>query len=599
MKPVVAFLRSQGIRLVIYLDDILLMDQSLSRLASSAHLTVNLLHSLGFIVNQAKSQLSPSKRLVFLGFEIHSTPLAVALPLEKGIAIKAELDNLLRKRLVARQLARLIGRLAATSLAVLEAPLRLRSLQSLLHGTLKRGSFETTITLTQGVREDLGWWSKVLLSHPFRRLHDHPVVQTIHSDSSLLGWGAWSQDRILGRQWSKEQVCLHINELELLAVFLGLKALVLGHSSGCILLRLDNRAAVAAINRMGSTRSPRLNRVAAQLWSWCLQRNLTVRAQHVPGNQNVLADQASRLQFDSSSWKLNIRILGEINSLWGPIQVDLFADLSNFQVPQYFSWKSDPGATGVDAFNQNPADNSSASRPTHEPSGRGSPPVRPRASIGSVEGVQRPSSHTGLSGEAAELISASWRNATKLSYSSCWRKWDSWCSARALTPFSPPLAEVLNFLAHLHFGEHLAYRTINCYRSALSQVIGPCEGYSLGEHPAVTRLLKGVFNLNPSRPRYSSTWSVEAVTSFFSSLGANQSLSLRLLTYKLAMLLALTTASRSSDLALLSLEGIRREALGWELPINGPRKTSKPSKPWPSMFIPALPQEPTLCPILC
>ncbi|XP_064467818.1 uncharacterized protein LOC135378673 [Ornithodoros turicata] len=591
MKPIVAHLRSQGIRLVIFLDDILLMDQSPGRLRSSMQIVVNLLHSLGFVINQTKSHLTPTRTLTFLGFEIMTVPLALCLPVDKRLAIKQEIDSILGESIGVRALASLIGRLNATSLAVLAAPLHLRSLQSLLHQALQIGSYETTVTLSSAAREDLGWWRTVLLSHPRRSLHESSVLQTIQTDSSLQGWGAHSQGLVVGQQWTNELAQLHINELELRAAFLGLQALGRPSDQGCILLQLDNRAAVAAINRMGSTRSSSLNKVALQLWSWCLKRGLTVRAQHIPGRLNAVADRASRVHFDNSSWKLHVPTFQKIDSLWGPIKVDLFADLSNHQVPHYFSWKPDPGAAEVDAFTQicesmspeNVRDRrgphlgspdlavaamvplsvaSGLRRTSTHPTPPGSSPQsarcispigRPQPSPSCVEADQRPPSHSSLSGEAAGLISASWRRGTRLAYNSCWRRWDSWCSARLLDPFSPPLNTVLNFLAYLHYQEHLSYRTINSYRSALSQTIGVCEGHPLGEHPAVTRLLKGVFNLNPPRPRYSDMWPVESVTSFISSLGENDSLPLRLLSYKLVMLLALATAGRSADLCLLAL----------------------------------------------
>ena len=59
----------------------------------------------------------------------------------------------------------------------------------------------------------------------------------------------------------------------------------------------------------------------------------------------------------------------------------------------------------------------------------------------------------------------------------------------------------------------------------------------------------------PPLPKYQSTWSVETVIVYVKSLGKNEALSLKQITHKLAVLLALTTASRSSDLSLLTETG--------------------------------------------
>ena len=70
------------------------------------------------------------------------------------------------------------------------------------------------------------------------------------------------------------------------------------------------------------------------------------------------------------------------------------------------------------------------------------------------------------------------------------------------------------------------------------------HGYEVGQHPLVSRTLKGIFHERPPQPRYSETWNVAAVTTYIESLGENDSLSLAILTHKLVMLLALTRPSR-------------------------------------------------------
>ena len=89
------------------------------------------------------------------------------------------------------------------------------------------------------------------------------------------------------------------------------------------------------------------------------------------------------------------------------------------------------------------------------------------------------------------------------------------------------------------------YRTINSYRSAISMTHAPVDGVVVGNHPLVSRLMKGVFNSRPPQPRYAVTWDVGLVLNHIMSLGRNQDLSLKLLAYKLAALLALSNASRS------------------------------------------------------
>ena len=60
----------------------------------------------------------------------------------------------------------------------------------------------------------------------------------------------------------------------------------------------------------------------------------------------------SRLMIDRTDWKLNPVIFQQINQLFGPLVVDLFAMRLIVQCPLYFSWWPDPSATATDAFLQ-------------------------------------------------------------------------------------------------------------------------------------------------------------------------------------------------------------------------------------------------------
>ncbi len=60
--------------------------------------------------------------------------------------------------------------------------------------------------------------------------------------------------------------------------------------------------------------------------------------------------------------------------------------------------------------------------------------------------------------------------------------------------------------------------------------------------------MKGVFNRKPPQTRYAETWDVKTMLEHLRKLGNNKDLSLKELTHKLAMLMALMSASKSSEL---------------------------------------------------
>ena len=91
--------------------------------------------------------------------------------------------------------------------------------------------------------------------------------------------------------------------------------------------------------------------------------------------------------------------------------------------------------------------------------------------------------------------------------------------------------------------------------------------------------MKGVFNDRPPLPQYTSTWNMQMVLSHIESLGSNESLSVKQLSWKTAMLLALTHPSRSADLCQLDVKGKQYEPDGVVFLPTGLAKQSRQGKP--------------------
>ncbi len=119
---------------------------------------------------------------------------------------------------------------------------------------------------------------------------------------------------------------------------------------------------------------------------------------------------------------------------------------------------------------------------------------------------------------------------------------------------SGPIVNVVNFLADLH-KQGYKYQSLNAYRSAISSTHERVEGFSVGEHPMVSKLMKGVYHDRPPLPKYTVTWNVQTVLTYLESAGENSKLTLTQLTYKTVMLLALTRPTRSADLCQMNIQG--------------------------------------------
>ncbi len=144
---------------------------------------------------------------------------------------------------------------------------------------------------------------------------------------------------------------MHINGLELLAATQAVKAFVKDMSNVFVLLKLDSMTAVCYINHKGGTVCPNLMSLTKNLWPWCMERNIMLQAQHLPGRLNVVADEESRTLTDRSDWSLDCAVFGQLDALWGQLRVDLFASRLTKQ-SVFFSWRPDPLAAATDAFLQ-------------------------------------------------------------------------------------------------------------------------------------------------------------------------------------------------------------------------------------------------------
>ena len=85
--------------------------------------------------------------------------------------------------------------------------------------------------------------------------------------------------------------------------------------------------------------------------TWCHHYQITLKARHIPGCLNVMADLLSRSnQVQSTEWSLHPQVF---KRKWFTPDVDLFATHLNHKLPLYVSPVPDPKAWDIDALNIN------------------------------------------------------------------------------------------------------------------------------------------------------------------------------------------------------------------------------------------------------
>ncbi|KAI8499790.1 Phosphatidylinositide phosphatase SAC2 [Branchiostoma belcheri] len=331
LKVPVAILRRRGFRLVVYLDDILVIGRSREACREALWAAIELLSRLGFVPNLEKSVLEPSQRITFLGSGIDTTQMVTFLPESKVLELQQLAHDVLTadRGMLARELASVIGRLQATTTSVWLAPLHFRSLQRLLSTVLRvtRGHWEQLVPLTESARADLRWWTDHLPRHNSRPILSPAAVIVVETDASTAGWGGYSNGVHTGGRWSVEEGQTHINILELRAASLTVRAFCRELVSKHVKVLTDNVTVVAYLNRLGGTRSQRLLDIALDLWEWCVNRDLYITAEHVPGKENVRADYNSRHFSPATEWTLDRHTFLGLQATFPRLMkgVDLFA----------------------------------------------------------------------------------------------------------------------------------------------------------------------------------------------------------------------------------------------------------------------------------
>jgi len=220
MKILVAVIRRLNGRIIVFLDDILLIASTKEDLIGLRDTLIFLLQQLGFMINLKKSVLSPCQQIEFLGVDIDTQTMMLSLPKEKVIRMKTQCVSLLEKEKVSlREVTQLVGRLSSAAIAILPAPLQYRGIQrQQILGLNLKGSYESLVTLDKEAR--------LLELYNGRSLIPTTAQVIIQSDASKTGWGAACQNRSTGGLWSKEESLEHINFLELKAAKLAILTFV-------------------------------------------------------------------------------------------------------------------------------------------------------------------------------------------------------------------------------------------------------------------------------------------------------------------------------------------------------------------------------------
>ncbi|KAK6018270.1 reverse transcriptase [Ostertagia ostertagi] len=206
MRVIASELRRCGIRLIVYLDDWLFIDNEKASLVAKINLIIHLFKKLGLTVNESKSQLEPSQIIEFLGVTINSKTFELSVPERKITSICNTARRIRkRRRVTLRDIARFIGQVNAVNMAASIPILFLRPLQSWLgrfHLKDANDYQKTMSNLPPACLHDLKW-----LSRNLDKMAHEPILHkneslTITTDASNVGKSKRTSD---GREKEAER----------------------------------------------------------------------------------------------------------------------------------------------------------------------------------------------------------------------------------------------------------------------------------------------------------------------------------------------------------------------------------------------------------
>ena len=299
LRPIAAFLRKKSIRVLIHLDDFLLLAQTKEKAIKNSQLFSS--PSLPGFYNKPQKILSKSNTGNLLPglqhlFFVHGnfTPSGKGLQNSGLLQPPGNFPN--RHITTSNKSDRTTGVLTPSHLAC-PTPF-----PPFTDGSNIRSCRQTRIATTYS--EFLTGTRLVVDEHSQCKWQSCSPPYSGHGDHDRC-WVAVHHSIETNGKWSEQESLHHINYLESKAAFLALKSFVKDKSHLTISLQIDSTVAIAYIKNKGGTHSPQLVYLALELWESCQAKNIFMIATHIPEKDNASADKESRIFKDVSEWKLN------------------------------------------------------------------------------------------------------------------------------------------------------------------------------------------------------------------------------------------------------------------------------------------------------
>ena len=289
-------IRNEGVESVMhYLDDYLLVARTQEGCHEALQKLLGIFERLKVPVAPEKLE-GPGTKLKFLGIELNTEEMSLRLPAEKLAELRMLVASWLGKRFcTVKELESLVGKLQHASKVIRPGRTFMRRMFELLRGARRGQRF---VRLNTPIKSDLQWWH-LFMAHwngvaMMTNLSQGASGPHLYSDASgTFGCGAWWGDKWFQLPWPQENGYSSIAQKELLPIVLACILWGAAWRGALVTAHCDNMAVVEVVNS-GYSKDGALAQLLRVLFFARAQWEVEIKAVHIPGRQNVLADALSR-----------------------------------------------------------------------------------------------------------------------------------------------------------------------------------------------------------------------------------------------------------------------------------------------------------------
>ena len=367
-----------------------------------------------------------------------------------------------------------------------------------------------------------------------------------------------------------------------------------------VLVATDNSTVVAYINKQGGTHSAEMCALLWKIMTWCHHYHITLKARHIPGCLNVMANLLSRSRsvnrMVSASADVQTDLPEVVHTSCRLICHSPEPQTSTVRIscprpkglehrcskhkldqphglclPSYSSpSQGDPKDQAMSlpdhcdsprlardalvlgpsaALNRDPSTTPSVTDPTQTVPQACVPQQPTTAEPPRLVSRRGQLQEQGFSVEVAERIAAPQRSSTRTIYKSKWALFEKWCRKNSVDFSSPSVKQISDFFMYLYQDLNRRPSTIDGYRTAIVDTLGPTAQH-IAHNANLHRLLSSFHRNRPKSSRNLPKWNLSVVLNELTKAPFEpmKDTDLKHLTLKTAFLLALASGKRRSEI---------------------------------------------------